>query len=245
MAASLADFVTLLNERVDDAGSRLTAAQRNSFVTEAVREYSRHRPRRRMHRAQGDGTFDYALPTDWDRERSVIEEMEFPIPNTAGAPVEQQVREFLTEEDFEIVETTTTGTLRLRFVTATPTTADWFRFRYTVPHTVTDGPPASSTVAVQDDEIVAWYAAGLAHLALAGEYANTTDATRGSDFADFRSKADEHRSLAKDCFDRYRVALGLPRGDAERQLRASSYVQDLDVRDQFARDRLTHPNRWR
>jgi hypothetical protein len=228
----LADWRTLVDQEIKDTAAILAQADKDKAIGEAVKEYSRHRPRERAHELAGTGSaYEFALPADWEDGFSGIRgDIEYPAA--------KRIPEYLEAEDWIVYRDPSAG-LRFRLLNHTPTASEKVRFLYTVRHTVD---ATTDTVAVADREAGAKLAASYCARSLAAFYAQTSDPTLGADIANYRTKSQEYSALARELEKSYKAHLGI-RDDG--QVAAASASADLDVDLQPGGDRFYHPRRWR
>lgn len=228
----IADYRTLFDQELKDTAAILATAEKDKAIGEAVKEYSKHRPRERVQEILGTGSaFEFALPTDWEDGFSAIRgDVEYP----AG----KRDPEFIEREDWLVYRDPTLG-LRFRLVRHTPGATEKVRFPYTVRHTVD---PTIDTVPLADREAVAKLAASYGARALAAYYAQTQDPTLAADAVNYRTKAQDYTTLADRLLKAFKEHLGLRDTD---QVPAAGASADLDVDLQLGGDRLYHPRRWR
>jgi hypothetical protein len=229
---ALADWLTLFDQELKDTANLLAPAEKLKAVTEAIKEYSKHRPRERVHEITGTGSaFEFAVPTDWEDGFSTLRgEVEYP----AG----KREPEFIEREDWLVYRDPTQG-LRFRLIRHTPTASEKVRFLYTVRHAVD---ATQDTVAVFDRESAAKLAASFGARALAAYYAQTQDPTLAADAVNYRTKAQDYTMLADRLLKAFKEHLGLKDQD---QVPAAGASIDLDVDLQPGGDRFYHPRRWR
>lgn len=176
----------------DTAGKLADPDDYYGAVAEAIRRYSRVRPRRLCVDVAGNGTHDYALPDGWTPDFSVIDQIEYPVG---------QVPElYLDMRDYKVV--LTPAGLVLRILSATPTAAETMRVQYTAPH-------AETTLPDNDLDAVANLATSHALHILASCYGQTSDPLIGADVVNYRSKSGEFLKLAKAFEDHFNEHLGL------------------------------------
>jgi hypothetical protein len=213
---ALSHYRVLVTERIRDTAGKLTLADKDSAIQEALTLYSRHRPRRRVQQLSGDGAaFTFALASDFEERFSLIESIEY--------PVDQQEPELLDEGDFGFYRDLTTGVLKLRFFALILAANEKAYVSYTARHTVNDS--GQDTAPLADRDAIADLATAILALELAALYGQTSDSTIGADAVDYRSKSAEYRALAARYEDRYRRHIGLP----EDGPLAASAVGDLDL----------------
>lgn len=228
----LADWRTLFDQEVKDTAGKLAATDKDKCIGEAVKTYSKHRPRERAYEIAGDGSaFQWALPADWEEGFSSIRgDVEYP----AG----RRQPEYLEREAWMLYRDPSLG-LRFRLLEVTPGATEKVRVTYTVRHTVD---PTTDTVPVADRDAAAKLAASYGARQLAAYYAQTSSPTLGAEVANFRSKSQEYSTLAAALVKAFTAHLGLRDDD---QVPAASVSGDLDVDLQAGGDRVYHPRRWR
>jgi hypothetical protein len=228
--STIADFRTWFNNRVRDAASRFTDAQRDDAITAAVKRYSLARPLQGVQDYAGDGAlFDLALPTGWVTDFSIVREIEYP----AG----ERTPVLLEHESYQLYQSP--SAIKIRLLSTTPAAGKTARVFFTKPHLVDAG---SSTIPAVDEEAVSNLAAAIGLRELASIYAGTVDPSIAADVVNYRSKSQEYTSLADKLEAAYRTHLGL---DKDSEAKAASGFTDVDQTDSVGLDRLTHPNRYR
>jgi hypothetical protein len=201
------------------------------FIQEAVKIYSRHRPREVVKDITGDGTYNYSISTNltsWVEDFSIIKSIEYP----AG----QRNPVYLDEDDYAILRTE--SGLFIRFFVDTPSASDTIRVTYTALHILSD---SQNTIPQIDEDAVCNLAASLCSGALASYYAQTSDPTIGADSVNYRTKSQEYSARAKEQKKIYMDHLGLKDGDVA----PASVRKVVDVTYPGGIDRLTHPRKWR
>jgi hypothetical protein len=210
----LADWRTLVDQKIQDTAGILTRPVKDQQITEAVKTYSKYRPRERMHELAGTGSaFEFALPSDWEDGVSAIRgEVEYP----AG----KRVPEYLERDDWIIYRDPTAGP-KLRLLHHTPGASEKVRYLYTVRHTVD---ATADTVPVADREAGATLAASFCARILAHYYAQTQEPTLAADAVNYRTKSQEYTTLADREEKTFKQYLGLRESD---QVSAASVLADL------------------
>jgi hypothetical protein len=169
---------------VRDAGGVLEDPDYDYVAGEALRRYSRVRPRVLVEELPGDGSWEYALPASYAEGFSRIEHVEYP-----GAKREAEIVDRL---DWRLVQTP--AGLRLRFLRDVPAVGLTIWLTYTAPHTADE---AGTTVPDAELDAVHLVAAALACEQLASHYSNASDPTILADSVDHKSKAAEYALRAK------------------------------------------------
>ena len=230
--STILTFETLFGDRVRDSGAKITPAQIDRAIVEAVKRHSRIRPVEAVQDYAGDGvTFDFALPTGWMTDLSTVRSLEYPAGQRPAS---------MLEDDEWTLYRLSTSVQKIRLATVTPASGQTLRLTWSKPHVVDH---AGSTIAAQDEEAVANLAAAIGLRELAAHYANTVDPTLQADSVNYRSKSSEYLKIAGELEQQYRTHLGIKDGESE--LIGGSTMIDVDRSSSVNQDLLTHPNRWR
>jgi hypothetical protein len=228
----LADYRAIVDDKLRDTADKVTAAQRHAAIAEAVKDYSRWRPRVALSTITGDGSaYTFALPVGFEDGWSTIRAVEYPV--TEQAPVYLEAGAYMLYRQVA-------GTLVLRLSELVLTAGEQAYLSYTARHTVNT---TTDTIAEGDREIVAGKAAAICLRELAAYYAQTSEPTLGADAVNYRSKSQEYLALAAALETAYELALGIAK---ESETQAASAIGDLDVEFQeIGGPRFFHGNRWR
>lgn len=225
VAATIQDDATILN----------TTTEVPLFIQEAVSIYSKDKPYEKVHEDEGDGTYEYALPDDWDNDISaIISRIEYPDGNEYQNPT------YVDDNEWQIYKSASSR--KLRFLTISPQSGYGFRYTYTLPHTLSD---ASNTIPDTDFDAVCDLAASLCCRALAAKYAQTEAPTIEADVIDYARKADDYTALANLLETRYNIHMG--KGEAKEALEkpGAQAIKDMDIEFLHREDYFSHPKRWR
>lgn len=233
----LADWRTLFDQELQDTAVILSPAGstaiKDKMIGEAVKAYSKHRPRPVAHEIAGTGSaFEFAAPASWEDGFSTI------VAPGVEYPAGERIPVYLEEADWIWYRDPSTG-LRFRLLHVTPSATEKVRFVYSARHTVD---AVTDTVPVADRDAAAKLAASYGARAIAAYYAQTQDPTLGAESVNYRTKSQEYSALARELEKKFREHLGL-RDDAP--VAPASVTADLDVDRQGGGDRLYHPRRWR
>jgi hypothetical protein len=211
------ELQTKIISKVKDDSSKLTPDDYANAGAEALKRYSKHRPRLVVADLPGTGSHDLALPSDWSEGISSIASVEYPVGNVPES--------LLDNRDWKLYRSP--AALNLRLMQTPITAAETVRILYSVMHT-------EATVPDADEEAIANLAASFCLRQLAAVYGQTGDSTLSADVVNYRSKADEFRRLA-DSFEKlYREHLGLKDNDTTTAAMVTSDPADDN------RVRLTH-----
>lgn len=186
-------LIDLVKAKVkDESGKLVDPTDYTNGVNEALKRYSKNRPRLVCEDLAGAGTHDLALPAGWSEGVSTICSVEYPV----GV-----VPEALLGSDIWTMYRTPAAT-KLRLLTYTPEATETVRVLYSAVHT-------EATVPAADLEAVANLAAAICLRQLAAAFGQTTDPTIGADVVNYRSKTDEFRRLAEAYEGLYADHLGI------------------------------------
>lgn len=162
-----AEMLVKLHQVVQDDTDLLDNADRTAFLDEAVKAYSKDSPREISDSITGDGTYDYALPTDWVEEFSSLLAIEYP----AG----EQIPTYMDLSNVTLYDDGDGDARVLRFLFNTPAATESFVVVHTAPHTCST---ATNTIPVNDQDAVINLAASYCCNALALKLAQSA---RGKD----------------------------------------------------------------
>lgn len=201
----------------DDAGKLVDPTDYDNAIVEALKRYSKHRPRLACTDIAGQDGPDINLPDDWCDGLSTIQGIEYPIGTVPES--------LLDARDWRFYRTPTDT--YIRFAAVRPAGAEEVRLLYTILHTEASVPAA-------DLEAIANLAASVCCRKLAAAYGNTSDPTIQADVVNYRSKTDEYRRLADSLEKLYKDHLGLKDSDTTPAAMATAPPPDS------TRPRLTH-----
>lgn len=186
-------LIDLTKSKVKDESDKLVDPDDYAAaVTEALKRYSKNRPRLVCEDLPGDGSHDLGLPAGWTDGLSTIHSLEYPIG---------QVPEVLLDSDLWTFYRTPDGET-LRLLAVTPGADESVRVLYNTVHT-------EATVPAADLEAIANLAASICLRQLASAYGQTSDPTISADVVNYRSKTDEFRRLADSLEEKYGDHLGI------------------------------------
>ncbi|PKN46764.1 MAG: hypothetical protein CVU59_05040 [Deltaproteobacteria bacterium HGW-Deltaproteobacteria-17] len=187
----------LTKTRVKDDSDRLSdPTDYDDAIAQALKRYSKFRPRLNCADIPGAGTHDIAIPADWEDGLSSIVSAEYPVGD---------VPETLLETYQWRLYRTPSG-LVIRLPEHTPDADETVRVLYSVMHDEDSIPPV-------DLESVADLAASICLRMLAAKYVDTGDPLIAADVVNYRSKSDEARRAADGLEKRCKEHLGIKDGD--------------------------------
>lgn len=144
---TLAQFKTRVGEIVQDDASKLSATELANYLLEAIKQYSKHRPREITRDITGTGAYDYAIATyltSWVKGFSIIKKLEY--------PADQRSPVYLDEGDDWLIYEKETGQI-LRLINDTPATTEKIRVLYTALHILID---AAVTISIASPAVIAY-----------------------------------------------------------------------------------------
>jgi hypothetical protein len=193
----IAAYVALVKKKVKAPTIGLIVledpADYETFILEAVKEFSKLRPYKRVAKLTGDGNAFFSLPSDWDNDFSWIRELEYPI--------DQQPPSFIEDKKYKVDQLDTGWVCRF-YGEYYPNINQDFYLRYVIPHSITNN---SSTISDRYKDAVANLAASISCQAIAEKYGHTAESSLDADVINYRTKGDEFASRSKELkkmFDR-------------------------------------------
>ena len=226
MSYTRPEFVQKVSEIIKDDADKLASDEKDRFIQEAVKIYSKHRPRKIVKEITGDGTYDYSFAThltSWAEEFSVIKSIEY--------PADYREPEILDQDDW-IIHEKASGKV-IRFLEATPSATETIRVVYTGLHILSD---TQNTIPEVDEDAVSNLAASLCSAALASAYATATDSTITADSVDHKSKSEKYETRARAQKKIYIDHLAIKEG----QVLPATATGDMDLSPAHGAGRLTH-----
>lgn len=199
----------------------LTDVEIGQQVDAAVKHYSNARPNYGIWEQVGDGsTTEWAVQTemtDWIKDFSFIESVEYPTGN--------RPRTFLEEEDWEIYERleSTVPTLYFLLNLDTPTASDTLRARYNILHTLT---ASDTTIPDTDHQAVEMLATSFCCGVLGTDASAASEATISADAVNKRDSQLRFNQEAKAWAERYYGFMGIDPND---MVEAAGVNSDIDI----------------
>lgn len=226
---TFADFQQGVAERIQDAAGKLSSAAIDGCIREAIAgRYSAARPLHKVADLNGNGlTYKWDITNasfpGWSQNFSIIGEVEYPAGDRDPAMLEKDEWQVYWGAD---------SVPQLRLTAIVPSAGTAVRVRYTAPHAedASDFPEADFYGAVN-------LAAALAAWRLHAIYNQLGDAALGADAVDYRGKAAEYRTLARELEGAFEAAFGLDK--AEEQPAASS-VAEWRISSEAGGRRIVH-----
>ncbi len=144
---TLTQFKTRVDEIVQDDAAKLTTTEKANYLLEAIKQYSKHRPREIVRDITGTGAYDYAVATyltSWVKGFSIIKSIEY--------PADKRTPVYLEESDDWIIYEKETGQI-LRLINDTPATTEVIRVLYTALHILVD---ATVTISIASPAVISY-----------------------------------------------------------------------------------------
>lgn len=186
-------------------------------VLAAIYSYSRFRPRVRAQDYDGDGsTYTFALPPDFYELSKVVD-----IEYSQG----EQIPDWLDPVYYVIYPDLDDGVLTRKLrLHITPSSGETLRLYYTTLHVV-----SGSASSIPDRDFEAFCQLSASHLAttLAGHYASRFKPPLEAQLVNYRTKSDEHRSLARHFLLNFKLHMGMK----EKDVSPAASVRKSLVRD--------------
>jgi hypothetical protein len=218
---------------LQDDSEKISPTERDLAIDQATRIYSQDRPLEKIKEdITADGSkYDFDLPYDWDsRSSHIIGDIEYPVSDDIQTP------QYVDANDW-IIYKKASGQV-LRFLIMKPSSSYTIRYKYLIPHTVSD---ENCTVYEKDIDAFCDLAAGLIFKALAAKHAETEESTIASDVIDYVRKSDQYMELAKESFRLYNSHVGA--GEDTKEKPGAMAMKDFDINVRGGN--LTHPRTLR
>ena len=221
--ADLSTFRTRVGQILKhSAGIANTSAELDANIAEAVRQYTRDKPRIVDQKLTGDGSAqEFAVPSLWQENFSTIIHIEFPIDRVPIETLEN-------EDDYQVVQRDNADLIQMPSVTLG--SGEEARVKYRTIHTVT---ASASTIPGIDFDAVCNLAASFHADTLAGFYAETTEPTLDVDVVNHLGKADAFAAISDRLKAKY--VEHITDGDVEK---AALLLSDMDISLTWGRDTL-------
>jgi len=224
MAKYLGDIKELVRFYVQDSASIVSSAGLDKFVKEAVDVYSSDRPQTFVSIFNGDGGYEYILPSSFEVNFSQILEIEYPY--NEQEPVIVDEARYLTYQ-------ASAGSYILQFKDFSPAATEKIRMVYSARHSVVD---SASSISDNEYESVAHLSAAYYLRAMANYFGRVTDSTIGADAVDYHTKSDVYDRLSKEHERIYRERVPAP---------LRNQLGDWDTTYAWKEDFLFHKKYWR
>ena len=173
----------------EEAQQLLTDTEVGDHVDAAVRDYSRDRPLVKVLDKTADGTNTLAVPTTnegWVDEWSRIHSIEWPLDQNPPQVVDD--RQYMLYQ--------APSSYVIRWLTEWPGNGETVRVSFTTLRVLHATVASSTTVLDIDFDALCYLATSKAALAIAGQFARTNEPAFNADTINYKSKAEEWRSIA-------------------------------------------------
>jgi hypothetical protein len=236
------DFETGVTSRIQSTGGKLTQADQDDAITQAVKRYCKDRPRELVTDLVGANNALLSLPTGPGNPAETFEDG-FSIIRAIEFPVGDLPPTYLEGEDWMLYRTP--AGLKLALTSMVPQATDTLRVTWTLRHNPgTSGQSAvATTVPDADFEAVCDLAASFCCDKLSAAYAKTNDSSIQADAVNYRSKAQEYASIAKQFKRRYDDHIGIEdsgSGASGSPTAGAMAIGDMNLTQGSGVDRLTH-----
>jgi len=232
VAKYLSDYIEAIRSRLQEVekSEEISTVDITDSIELAVRHHSKYKPLEKVEDIDGADEYDVILPDSWEKDFSVVLEVEYPQGNRTPAYIEPK--------DMLLYQGTS-GNPVLRLLNVTPAVEKTLRLTFTHTHSVA---VAATTVEDADFWAVASLASAMAARVLAARYTRVWGPTLDVDVMNFRDKAGEYLALARECEEVWRLHLGLP---AEGAAVPAFHYGDWDTRYSWDRSLLVHKPGYR
>ena len=232
MAKHLSDYIIAVRSRLQEVESseEISTVDITDSIELAVRHHSNYKPLEKVEDIAGSDEYDLTLPSSWEKDFSVILEVEY--PQGSRNPTYIEAKNMLLYQG-------TSGNPVLRLLSDTPATGETVRLSFTHTHSVT---VSSATIEDVDFWAVANLACSMSARVLAARYARVWDPVMELDVVNYRGKSDQYLALARECEAIWRLHLGI--SETGSPAPALQYG-DWDIRYSWDRPLLVHKPRYR
>lgn len=231
-----------LASMIKDGQTKLSGADLDLIIAQAVRKYSQDKPYFVKKKVTGTGVSSYLLTTIfgslWKAGFSQIKSIEHPAGDNPPTMLE--------EDDYYIYDDGTAQdetNLKLVFTTATPATSESFSAELSIE---LDLPTSGTQNFPNTDEHFAnitTLAAALACMRLAAVYAQSSDSSISADVVNYHEKTQKYMSLAKQYLSQYKTSVfGSEEDDGPK---AAMIDKDVDLSLSTGRPFVFHSSKYR
>lgn len=229
--AELSTFIAKVKQTVRDPKPRFTDPEKEAFIQQAVRQYSKDRPRLLDFEFIGDGSKqEFDTPDDWKDRFSRIIILEFPVDEVPRQKLRLQ-------DSVEIV--LKSGVEKIVLIRITLAIAEKARIIFNTQHVLTSVVDSSTIPDLDFDAVCDLSASFLAH-ALAANYAHSTDSSISEDVVDRAAQATLFGDRGDSLFKAYKEHI-----ETADVAKPALKHFDIDVNFTWGSDLLFHPRRNR
>ena len=232
--ATIEDYRKKIELTVQDKDGIVTKEERDTFILEAAKKYSKIITYEIVTDFTGDGSsYDFTLPPTYYDGFSVIRSIEFPQGD--------QIPTYLEDGDWQIYKSTTL-TPKLRLLNDIPSATQTLRVIHTSFHLLTS---SSATINAQGQDAVCNLASALYCYSLARHYARTAETTITADTVNYQTKSDVYAARARELIEQFNQAMNIDSSTGGLAVKAASIITEWDTEYQWQQDYLLHPKRNR
>ena len=223
----IADYQTLIDNKVRDDGGVISATVRDQALASAVTRYSNDQPNEKVEDVISSGGQYINLPPGWQANFSELNSIEFPVGDVPPSYLESGAYGLYNAPGGKQI-----------MVRSSLISGDTVRMSYSIEHVV--DATADTPKKVHREAIASWAAALLCDQ-LASYYSGDSDSTIQADSVEHASKARDFAARARTLRKFYLDTLGI---DPKKNLAAGVSV-DWDKPNSRGNDGLTHNRRFR
>lgn len=219
---ALIDFQSIVDDLVRDDAERITIAQRDTAIENAIERYSKDRPRPKVVDIAAPGGSLLPLPAGWEADFSSLSTIEYPIGNVPPNYIPNNHWNMYQSPDG----------LMIQLYEALQSNVQC-RLTFSIRHVLDAN---QDTIPRGDREPVCCLAAASLLDQLAAEAAGSGDSTIKADAIDYQNASAQYAARAKALRKRYTDELGI---DDKKNV-ASGAVVSFERGNTLGRQRLTH-----
>lgn len=225
MSLKLPSIRGRIERLIKDKAKRLDREDINEAIKGGLRVFSMAYPYQRVSDKSGDGSvIEWAVPTDWYPEFSVLEKVGHPIDETG----EREPPWLDPKYDYDVIQKDSGWVWRL--LRDTPATGETARFIYTTIHVLTDA--ASSLSGPPSESQVVFISAALCCMQIAALMANRREDLIEGDISDHTVAVQHYRDLAATYAQMSGLKDFLESGFADEEI--ACHFRDVDLDPMFS-----------
>ena len=210
----------------DDAG-HITFPELENCIKDAISEVNTVKPLLIIKDIDGDGTQDYGLPSEFEKEFSNIDQVEHPAGENPPRYLDRNDNWFIYEDPTKDPE------LRLRFKLTTPITGEVIRISIKALHVVTE---TTSTLGNNSFLAVVFKTLNFGMCKLAAKFTGSNESTIDADSVDYGGRGLNFLELGRKWDAEYKRVVG--QGDI---LKAAQSLQETDIVFKHGENMIFHP----
>lgn len=213
------------------SASFITPADITLHIDNALIQVNQDRPFVKVADIAGDGTSNYALPADFEKGFSNIDQVEYP----AGEQSPIIKREG--DDYFEYEDPTLSPVLRLRFRTLSPSTTEVIRLTYSTSYILTTSVTNLDQIAYLS---IIYKTMAFIFTSLGSKFTQSNDPTIQADAVNYGAAGQNFIFMATEYEKRYRQTVGI-----SRDVVAAGAFVETDIVFSHGEDLIWHPKRTR